>query len=226
LSVFVPGFIKHLELLIPGVSTSVKETEIWTKTLIFDGNRWAPTLESSGLAWIHLGWKLNHWNAVSSNHQCFLVQWLQGIYLNLKDSRSCSLGDQNVWCQFHDVEVASNFKLTFCWGLDIKSSEIWWDYTKVVHPGNTLFVLMVYQLITENQHWSANNEMYDYGNAASDIMESCIINWVQGAAAPHFYGSRASNGVVMIVMKSYEKKGCEPYLQDVNFRNQLIHQFA
>jgi TonB-dependent SusC/RagA subfamily outer membrane receptor len=50
---------------------------------------------------------------------------------------------------------------------------------------------------------------YDYGNAASDINPDDIesINVLKGAAATALYGSRASNGVVMIVLKGRNRKG-------------------
>jgi TonB-dependent SusC/RagA subfamily outer membrane receptor len=48
-----------------------------------------------------------------------------------------------------------------------------------------------------------------YGNAASDINPDDIesINVLKGAAATALYGSRASNGVVMIVKKEEISKG-------------------
>jgi TonB-dependent SusC/RagA subfamily outer membrane receptor len=64
-------------------------------------------------------------------------------------------------------------------------------------------LLMVYQLITLKQRWQTTGRGgYDYGNAASDINPDDIesINVLKGAATA-LYGSRASNGVVMIVMK-------------------------
>jgi outer membrane receptor protein involved in Fe transport len=44
---------------------------------------------------------------------------------------------------------------------------------------------------------------YDYGNAASDINPDDIES-INVRAATALYGSRASNGVVMIVMKKVE----------------------
>ncbi len=48
---------------------------------------------------------------------------------------------------------------------------------------------------------------YDYGNAASDINPDDIetINVLKGAAASALYGSRASNGVIMITTKKGKK---------------------
>jgi TonB-dependent SusC/RagA subfamily outer membrane receptor len=63
---------------------------------------------------------------------------------------------------------------------------------------------------------------YDYGNAASDINPDDIesINVLKRAAATALYGSRASNGVVMIVMKKVEteRSWCN-HIFKFNFRN-------
>lgn len=50
---------------------------------------------------------------------------------------------------------------------------------------------------------------YDYGNAAADINPDDIasMNVLKGAAATALYGSRASNGVIMITTKKGRKKG-------------------
>ena len=50
---------------------------------------------------------------------------------------------------------------------------------------------------------------YDYGNAAMDINPEDIenISVLKGAAATAIYGSRASNGVVMITTKSGKSAG-------------------
>ena len=54
----------------------------------------------------------------------------------------------------------------------------------------------------------AGRRGYDYGNAASDINPEDIetINVLKGAAASALYGSRASNGVVMITTKKGKQR--------------------
>jgi TonB-dependent SusC/RagA subfamily outer membrane receptor len=48
---------------------------------------------------------------------------------------------------------------------------------------------------------------YDYGNAASDINPDEVYQRAErGAATTALYGSRASNGVVMIVTKKVKNK--------------------
>lgn len=55
---------------------------------------------------------------------------------------------------------------------------------------------------------AAGQTGYDYGNAASDINPEDIesINILKGAAASALYGSRATNGVVMITTKKGSKR--------------------
>jgi hypothetical protein len=48
---------------------------------------------------------------------------------------------------------------------------------------------------------------YDYGNAASDINPDDIESITNGWGLTALYGSRASNGVVMIVEKGRNRKG-------------------
>jgi TonB-linked SusC/RagA family outer membrane protein len=61
-----------------------------------------------------------------------------------------------------------------------------------------------------NTDWQATGKGgYDYGNAAADINPDDIesINVLKGAAATTLYGSRASNGVVLITTKKGRKQG-------------------
>lgn len=65
--------------------------------------------------------------------------------------------------------------------------------------------------ISNSQNQSTGRGGFDYGNAAMDINPDDIqsINVLKGAAATALYGSRAANGVVIIVTKkgSQKKKG-------------------
>jgi TonB-linked SusC/RagA family outer membrane protein len=65
--------------------------------------------------------------------------------------------------------------------------------------------------IANSTSQSQSGSGYDYGNAASDINPDDIesVNILKGAAATALYGSRASNGVVMITTKkgSSSKRG-------------------
>ncbi|WP_294961591.1 SusC/RagA family TonB-linked outer membrane protein [uncultured Flavobacterium sp.] len=60
---------------------------------------------------------------------------------------------------------------------------------------------------TNEQKTSGNKGGYDYGNAASDINPDDIetMNVLKGAAATALYGSRASNGVIIVTLKKGSK---------------------
>lgn len=106
-------------------------------------------------------------------------------------------------------------------GLDIKTSGTLGGSTNVVIRGNNsiagnnqaLFVIDGVPIDNSNSNSAGQKSGrggYDYGNAASDINPDDIesINVLKGAAATALYGSRASNGVVMITTKKgTSKKG-------------------
>jgi len=62
--------------------------------------------------------------------------------------------------------------------------------------------------IGKDAYQSAGGYGYDFGNAASDINPDDVesINVLKGASATALYGSRASNGVVLITTKKGKKK--------------------
>src|SRR3970040_2267287 len=99
-------------------------------------------------------------------------------------------------------------------GLDIKTSGNLGGSTQVVIRGNNSIagnnqaLFVVDGIPIDNSNSNSGNQKtgrggYAYGNAASDINPDDIasINVLKGAAATALYGSRASNGVVMIVTK-------------------------
>ncbi|WP_282166074.1 TonB-dependent receptor plug domain-containing protein, partial [Cellulophaga baltica] len=103
-------------------------------------------------------------------------------------------------------------------GLSIKSSGNFGGSTNVVIRGNNsisgnnqaLFVVDGIPIDNGNTNTTGQKSGtggFDYGNAASDINPDDIasINVLKGAAATALYGSRASNGVVMITTKKGKK---------------------
>ncbi len=99
-------------------------------------------------------------------------------------------------------------------GLNIKSSNNLGGSSNVVIRGSSsltgsnqaLFVIdgvPVDNSITNTKDQARGRTGYDYGNAASDINPDDIasVNVLKGAAATALYGSRASNGVVVITTK-------------------------
>jgi len=103
-------------------------------------------------------------------------------------------------------------------GLDIKASNTMGGSTNVVIRGfksitgnnQALFVIDGVPVSNANNNTSdqqTGRPGVDYGNAAADINPDNIasINVLKGAAASALYGSRASNGVIMITTKKGRK---------------------
>ncbi|MEO9893517.1 SusC/RagA family TonB-linked outer membrane protein [Aurantibacter sp.] len=104
-------------------------------------------------------------------------------------------------------------------GLSIKNSGNLGGSTQVIIRGNNSIagnnqaLFVIDGIPVDNSNSNTRNGMvaeqtigrggFDYGNAASDINPDDIatINVLKGAAATALYGSRASNGVVMITTK-------------------------
>ncbi|MBS2097315.1 SusC/RagA family TonB-linked outer membrane protein [Carboxylicivirga linearis] len=104
-------------------------------------------------------------------------------------------------------------------GVQIRTNNNFGGSTNVVIRGTTsltgnnqaLFVVDGVPINNDNRNTAAQrggSTGYDYGNAAADINPEDIesINVLKGAAATSLYGSRASNGVVMITTKSGKKR--------------------
>ncbi len=103
-------------------------------------------------------------------------------------------------------------------GLNIKSSGTIGGSSNVIIRGNAsltgnnqaLFVVdgtPISNANTNGSNQQTGRGGYDYGNAAADINPNNIasINVLKGAAATALYGSRASNGVVIITTKRGSK---------------------
>ena len=103
-------------------------------------------------------------------------------------------------------------------GLEIRQGNAMGGSTNVIIRGNksflsnnqALFVIDGIPFNNANTNTAAQQRGaggYDYGNAAADINPDDIesINVLKGAAASALYGSRASNGVVMITTKQGRK---------------------
>ena len=105
-------------------------------------------------------------------------------------------------------------------GLDIKRNNSLGGSTNIILRGNKsltsssqpLFVIdgVPYDNSnTNNSNQTTGRGGFDYGNAAADINQDDIASMtvLKGAAASALYGSRATNGVIMITTKSGRKKG-------------------
>jgi TonB-linked SusC/RagA family outer membrane protein len=103
-------------------------------------------------------------------------------------------------------------------GLDIKQSNTMGGSTNVVMrgfksmTGNNQALFVVDGIPVSNANTNSTDQTtgrggYDYGNAAADVNPDDIesVNVLKGAAATALYGSRASNGVIMITTKKGKK---------------------
>ncbi|MFB0910702.1 MAG: SusC/RagA family TonB-linked outer membrane protein, partial [Flavobacterium sp.] len=208
---------------IPGVSVLVKVTKFGTNT-DFDGKYAIKATPSQILTFSYIGMKTQSRAASSSSVNITMIAdafELEGVVVTAlgikREKKALGYATQQIGGDEVSDVKSSNFVNSLSGkvaGLDIKSSGNFGGSTQVVIRGNSsisgnnqaLFVVDGVPIDNGNSN-SANQTTgrggYDYGNAASDINPDDIesINVLKGAAATALYGSRASNGVVMIVMK-------------------------
>jgi TonB-linked SusC/RagA family outer membrane protein len=210
-------------LPIPGVSVLVKGTNSGTQT-DFDGKFSIKASPSQVLVFSYIGMKTQEITASSSTVNVKLASdalELEGVVVTAlgikREKKSLGYATQEVKGSAVSDVKSSNFVNSLSGkvaGLDIKTSGNLGGSTNVVIRGNksiggnnqALFVVDGVPIDNNNTNSStqrAGGGGYDYGNAASDINPDDIesINVLKGAAATALYGSRASNGVIMITTK-------------------------
>ncbi|MGO4818647.1 SusC/RagA family TonB-linked outer membrane protein [Flavobacterium sp. W22_SRS_FP1] len=213
---------------IPGVSVLVKGTNFGTQT-DFDGKFAINAAPSQILIFSYIGMETQELKATSiivtvkMKNTAFELEGVVVTALGIKrEKKSLGYATQEVSGDAVSNVKSSNFVNSLSGkvaGLDIKTSGNLGGSTQVVIRGNSsisgnnqaLFVVDGIPIDNGNTN-TANQQAggggYDYGNAASDINPDDIasINVLKGAAATALYGSRASNGVVMIVTKKGGKQ--------------------
>ena len=210
-------------LPIPGVSVLVKGTQNGTQT-DFDGKFSIKASPSQVLIFSYVGMKTREITASSATLNVKLdtdSQELTEVVVTAlgikRDKKALGYATQEVKGDAVAKVKSSNFVNSLSGkvaGLDIKTSGNLGGSTQVVIRGNNsiagnnqaLFVIDGVPIDNSNSNTSTQKSGgggYDYGNAASDINPDDIesINVLKGAAATALYGSRASNGVVMITTK-------------------------
>lgn len=211
-------------LPLPGVSVLVKGTQSGTQT-DFDGKYSIKATSSQVLIFSYVGMKTQEVKASSTSLNVKLESDSQELSevvvttaLGIKrEKKSLGYATQEVKGDAVAKAKSSNFVNSLSGkvaGLEIKTSGNLGGSTQVVIRGNNsiagnnqaLFVVdgvPVDNGNTNSGDQKAGRGGYDYGNAASDINPDDIetINVLKGAAATALYGSRASNGVVMITTK-------------------------
>jgi TonB-linked SusC/RagA family outer membrane protein len=213
---------------IPGVSVLIKGTNSGAQT-DFDGKYAIKATPSQTLIFSYIGMKTQEVKATSSTVNVKLLGTaveLEGVVVTAlgikREKKSLGYATQEVKGDAVSNVKSSNFVNSLSGkvaGLDIKTSGNLGGSTQVVIRGNNsiagnnqaLFVVDGVPIDNGNSNTEgqkAGRGGYDYGNAASDINPDDIasINVLKGAAATALYGSRASNGVVMIVTKKGKKR--------------------
>jgi TonB-linked SusC/RagA family outer membrane protein len=209
---------------LPRVSVLVKGTQSGTQT-DFDGKFSIKATSSQVLIFSFVGMKSQEITASSTSLNVKLESDSQELSevvvttaLGIKRvKKALGYATQEVKGEAVSKVKSSNFVNSLSGkiaGLDIKTSGNLGGSTQVVIRGNNsiagnnqaLFVVDGVPIDNSNSNSSSQKTGrggYDYGNAASDINPDDIetINVLKGAAATALYGSRASNGVVMITTK-------------------------
>jgi TonB-linked SusC/RagA family outer membrane protein len=208
---------------IPGVSVLVKGTNFGTQT-DFDGKYAIKATPSQILIFSYIGMKSQSLAAASSSVNVTMIGSaveLEGVVVTAlgikREKKALGYATQQVGGDEVSDVKSQNFVNSLSGkvaGMEIKTSGNFGGSTQVVIRGNAsitgnnqaLFVVDGVPIDNGNSNGSnqqAGRGGYDYGNAASDINPDDVesINVLKGAAATALYGSRAQNGVVMIVMK-------------------------
>jgi len=209
---------------LPGVSVLVKGTKAGAQT-DFDGNYTIKASPSQVLIFSYVGMTTQEVKASSTTVNVKLSadsQELSEVVVTTalgikRDKKALGYATQEVKGEAVSNVKSSNFVNSLSGkvaGLDIKSSGTLGGSTQVIIRGNNSIagnnqaLFVVDGVPVDNSNSNTRDQTtgrggYDYGNAASDINPDDIesINVLKGAAATALYGSRASNGVIMITTK-------------------------
>ena len=211
-------------LPLPGVSVLVKGTQSGTQT-DFDGKFSIKATSSQVLIFSYVGMTTREITASSTSlkvkmesNALELSEVVVTTALGIKrEKKSLGYATQEVKGEAVSTVKSSNFVNSLSGkiaGLDIKSSGTLGGSTQVIIRGNNSIagnnqaLFVVDGVPVDNTNTNSSDQQtgrggFDYGNAASDINPDNIetINVLKGAAATALYGSRASNGVIMITTK-------------------------
>jgi TonB-linked SusC/RagA family outer membrane protein len=209
---------------LPGVSVLVKGTKSGAQT-DFDGKYTIKASPSQILIFSYVGMTTQEVKASSATVNVKLnadSQELSEVVVTTalgikREKKALGYATQEVKGDAVSNVKSSNFVNSLSGkvaGLDIKASGTLGGSTQVIIRGNNSIsgnnqaLFVVDGVPVDNSNTNSSDQVtgrggYDYGNAASDINPDDIetINVLKGAAATALYGSRASNGVIMITTK-------------------------
>ena len=216
-------------LPLPGASVLIKGTKTGAQT-DFDGKYSIKTSQNAVLIFNYIGMKAVEVTVTGNTANVSLSpasEQLQEIVvtaLGLKREKK-SLGYATQEIKGEDLTKVNNGNVANAIsgkiaGVQIRRNNNIGGSTNVVIRGTTsltgnnqaLWIVDGIPLNNDNtnsadQKSGGNTGGYDYGNAASDINPDDIetMNVLKGAAASALYGSRASNGVILVTLKKGSK---------------------
>jgi TonB-linked SusC/RagA family outer membrane protein len=209
---------------LPGVSVLIKGTQNGTQS-DFDGKYSIKAQPSDVLVFSYVGMKTTEKSASSTTLNVKLASdatQLESVVvtaMGIKREKK-SLGYSSQQVQGKDLNGGTatpnvaNLLSGKVAGLEVSRNTNFGGSTNVVIRGNKSLtgnnqaLWVIDGVPVDNSNSNASSQLtggggYDYGNTISDINQEDIesINVLKGAAATALYGSRASNGVVMVTTK-------------------------
>ena len=215
---------------LPGVSVLIKGTKSGTQT-DFDGKFSIKASTSQVLVFSYIGMKTQEVAASSSVINIKLTgdaQELEGVVVTTamgikREKKSLGYASQQIAGKDLNGGATntnvSNLLSGKVAGVEVSRNTNFGGSTNVVIRGNKSLtgnnqaLWVIDGVPVDNSNSNALSQLtggggYDYGNTVSDINQEDIesINVLKGAAATALYGSRASNGVVMVTTKKGKAK--------------------
>jgi TonB-linked SusC/RagA family outer membrane protein len=209
---------------LPGVSVLIKGTKIGTQS-DFDGKYSIKAEPTAILVFSYVGMKSSEKSATSTTVNVKLssdAMQLESVVVTAlgikKQKRSLGYATANVGAkeltEVTNVNVFESLSGKVA-GVDITAPAQVGASSKVIIRGfnslssvSPLYIVDGTPINNSSNGSAGNNRSYDAGNGVSDLDPNNIesMSILKGAAASALYGSRASNGVILITTKSAKNK--------------------
>ncbi|EAR11671.1 putative outer membrane protein, probably involved in nutrient binding [Polaribacter irgensii 23-P] len=230
----VSGTVSDESGTLPGVSVVIKGTSVGTQT-DFNGKYTIKTKQGDILSFSYMGYKTIEQSVITSNtmnismvQDANLLDEIVVTALGIKRSKkSLGYSTQKIGSEelttVKEANVLNQLSGKVA-GLAVQRTNNMGGSTNIVIRGQSsltgsnqaLFVIDGVPLSNRNTNTGAQSQGatgYDYGNPISDINPDDIesMNVLKGSAATALYGSRASNGVIIITTKKGKGAGANDY---------------